>query len=77
MPLPFIAQLLVAIALNLLVLVITPRPKGPKPTAVEQGENPTAEAGRAIPKLWGTARISETNVLGFWDKSTRQYKVNV
>lgn len=73
----WIVQLLIAVALQVLALVLTPKPKGPKPTEVEQGENPTAEAGKPVPKLWGTARISETNVIGFWDKSSRQYKVSV
>lgn len=78
MPLPaWIVQVLIAIAMQVLALVMTPRPKGPKPAEVEQGENPTAEAGKPIPKLWGTARVSETNVIGFWDKSTRQYKVKM
>lgn len=72
----FVIQILIAIAMQVLAVVLTPKPKGPKPEAVQQAENPTAEAGRPIPKLWGSARISETNVLGYWDKSTRQYQVS-
>jgi len=74
---PWLVQLLVAVALNILAAVLTPKPKGPKPEAVEQAENPTAEAGRPIPKAWGSPRVSETNVIGFWDKSSRQYKIKV
>lgn len=77
MPLPWIAMLLIATAVNIISYIIAPKPKGPKPEAVQQAENPTAEAGKPIPKLWGSGRVSETNVLGFWDKSTRQYKVKV
>ncbi len=77
MILPWIAQILVAFAMQVLSYVLTPKPKGPKPEAVQQAENPTASADRPIPKLWGSGRISETNVLGFWDKSTRQYKIKV
>lgn len=77
MPLPWIAMVLISLAMQVVAYVITPKPKGPKPEAVKQAENPTAEAGRPIPKLWGSACVSETNVLGFWDKSTRQYKIKV
>lgn len=73
----WVVQIITAVALQVISLVLTPRPKGPKPDAVEEGENPTAEAGKSIPKLWGTKRISETNVIGFWDKSSRQYQVKV
>ena len=75
MPLPFIVQFLIMLALQVLAYVLTPKPKGPKPAALEQAENPTADAGKPVAKLWGSARISETNVIGFWDKSTRQYQV--
>lgn len=77
MPLPFIAQLIILIAIQVLSYVLTPKPKAAKPDAVDQAENPTAEAGRPIPRAWGSPRISETNVIGFWDKSTRQYKIKV
>jgi hypothetical protein len=74
---PWLVQLVVAIALNVLAVVLTPRPKGPKPEAVQQAESPTASADRPIPVLFGTALMSETNVIGAWDKGTRQYQVNV
>lgn len=66
---------IISTALNVLAIIITPRPKAPKPSAVEQAENPTAEAGVPIFKLWGSARISQTNVIGFWDKSSNRYAV--
>ena len=74
---PWLVQLLIAVALNILSYVLTPKPKAAKPAAVEQAQNPTAEAGRPIPKLWGSGRVMETNVLGFWDKSSRQYQIKV
>lgn len=77
MPFPLIAQILIAIAMQVLSYVLTPKPKAAKPEAVAQAENPTAEAGRPIPRAWGSPRISETNVIGFWDKTTRQYKIKV
>ena len=72
---PWLIAMIVSVALNVAAYIITPKPKAPKPTAVQQADSPTAEAGRPIPKLFGTALIKETNVLGFWDKQTHQYQV--
>lgn len=74
---PWLVALLVTVALNVVAYVITPKPKSAKPEAAQQAEAPTAEAGRPIPVLFGTARMSETNILGWWDKGTRQYQVKV
>lgn len=73
----WLIQLAIAIAVSAVSYVLMPKPKGPKPGAVEQSESPTAEAGRPVPKLWGTARVSETNVLGFWDKSSLQSQIKL
>lgn len=77
MPLPWLAMVLISFAMQVVAYVLTPKPKAPKPGAVEQAESPTAEAGRPLPKLWGSARVMETNVIGWWDKGTRQYQVKV
>lgn len=74
---PWLAQLLIAVALQVLAVVLTPKPKGPKPEAVQQAESPTADADRPIPVLFGTGLMKETNILGSWDKSSRQYQVKV
>lgn len=74
---PWLVALIVTVALNVVAYVITPKPKGPKPEAAQQAESPTAEAGKPIPVLFGTARLSETNILGWWDKSVRQFQVKV
>lgn len=73
----WLVALIVTVALNVVAYLITPKPKGPKPQAAEQAESPTAEAGKPIPVLFGTARLSETNIIGWWDKSTRQFQVKV
>jgi len=73
----WLVSLIVSVALQVITVVLTPKPKGSKPKAVVQAKDPTAEAGRPIPVLFGTALITETNVLGFWDKQTRQYQVKV
>lgn len=72
----WLIALIVSAALQVAAYVLTPKPKAPKPEAARQADSPTADAGRPIPKLFGTARLKETNVLGYWDKSTRQYTVD-
>lgn len=73
----WVIALIVSVALNVVAYIITPKPKAAKPEAAQQAESPTAEAGKPIPVLFGTARLSETNIIGWWDKGTRQYQVKV
>lgn len=77
MVLPWVVALIVSVAINVAAMIITPKPKAPKPEAVEQAESPTADAGKPMPVLFGKARISETNIIGWWDKATRQYEIKV
>jgi len=67
--------LLISVALSVISYLIQPRPKAPKPEAAKDAENPTAEAGREIPVLFGTMTIKGPNVLDFTDKSIRNYRV--
>jgi len=68
MALGFIGQLLVGILLNVLAYLIMPKPKQPKPPSVEDLKDPTAEAGRPIPVVFGSVTIRGLNVLWFGDK---------
>lgn len=74
---PWLVALIVSTALNVAAYVITPKPKAPKPEAIQQADSPTAEADKPMPVLFGTGRISETNVIGWWDKSTAQREIKV
>lgn len=73
----WLVALVISVAVSVVSYLLMPKPKGPKPDAAAQAENPTAEAGKPKPVLFGTAMLSETNVLGFWDKSVHTYKVKV
>lgn len=75
MVLPFIAQFFIALALNVVSYLLTPKPKQPKPEAAKQMDNPTADAGKPIPVIAGTVIVKELNILGYWDKSQKTYKV--
>lgn len=55
--------------------LLTPKPKTPKPEAVKDLEDPTAEAGRPIPVVFGTITVKGLNVIWFGNKALRTYKV--
>lgn len=57
--------------------VLMPKPPRQKPQEAKDLENPTAEAGRPIPVVFGTLEITGLNVLYFGDKSTRTEKIKV
>jgi len=65
----------IALALNVFSYVLAPKPKAPKSPAAQDMDSPTADAGREVPKVWGTVTIKGINCMGFWDKSNHTYKV--
>jgi hypothetical protein len=71
----FLIPLIVAAVFNVVAYIITPKPKQPKPEAVQQAEAPTASAGRPIGVLFGDGTISETNCLYFGEAAAREYEV--
>lgn len=71
----WIVALIVSFALNVVAAILTPRPKAPKPAAAKDLEEPTAEAGRPIPRVFGRMTLKSPNLLWFGDKSTRSYEV--
>ncbi len=71
----FWVLLAIAIALLVVSYLLMPKPKGPKPEAATEQDNPTAEAGRPIPVPFGTLVIKSPNCLWFGDKSMRTYKI--
>lgn len=72
MPLPFLAafftQLLVGVALMVIAFLIMPKPKQEKPEASRDLDNPTAEAGRPIPVVFGTLVVKGGNIIDYMDK---------
>lgn len=66
---------LVAVAINIIAYVITPKPKAPKPEAARDAEAPTAEAGKPIPVVFGTITVKGLNVLWYGDTSMNTYEV--
>lgn len=68
--------LLIGLALNIIAYLLTPRPKQEKPPAAKDMDNPTAEAGRPIPVVFGTITVKGLNVLWYGDKNMRKRKVD-
>lgn len=54
--------------------LLTPKPKKTKPDATKDLEDPTAEAGRPIPVVFGTITVKGLNVVWFGDKRSHTYK---
>lgn len=68
MALPFLVQLVVGVGLQVLGYLLAPKPKPEKPPSVDDLQEPTAEAGRPIPKIFGTVTLTGTNILWYGDK---------
>lgn len=73
----WLVTLLVAVAIQIIAYILLPKPKQPKPDAAKDLEDPTAEAGRPIPVVFGSVLVKGGNVLWFGQKSIRTYKVKV
>lgn len=73
---PFWLLLLAVIALAALNYLLTPKAKAPKPEEVKDLEDPTAEAGRPIPVIFGTITVKGLNFLWYGDKAKSTYKVD-
>lgn len=73
----WVIMLAISLAINVASYILAPKPKGARPDSVQELEEPTAEAGRPIPVLFGTVELKSPNVLWFGDKSTRRYEIKV
>lgn len=73
--LAFFTQLLVGITLMVLAFIIAPKPKQEQPEASRDLANPTAEAGRPIPVVFGTLYVKGGNVIDYMDKGKQDLQV--
>lgn len=72
----FFVQLAVGVTLMVIAYAIMPKPKRDKPPASKDLQNPTAEAGRPIPVVFGTMTVKGSNILWFGNKRKREYEVD-
>jgi hypothetical protein len=73
---PWLISLLVGLVLNVVSYLLLPKPKQNKPESARNMDDPTAEAGREIPVVFGTMTVQSLNVLWYGDKTMLTYKVN-
>jgi len=71
----FFVQILVSIVLSYLAYLLAPKPKQQKPEAATEMENPTADAGRPVPVVFGTVTLKGPNFLWYGDKTVKEYTV--
>lgn len=70
----FLIQFLIVLALQVVAYVLTPKPKQSKPAAAQDLDDPTADAGRPRPVVFGTITVKGLNVLWFGEKRTATYR---
>lgn len=70
MPLPWIATLLLGLALNTLAYLILGKPKTAQPESTTDLKEPTSESGRPIAMVMGSIRVRDPNLIGAWDKES-------
>lgn len=70
----FFLNILISLALMVVSYLLMPKVKQDTPETKDM-DDPTAEAGRPIPVLFGTVTIKGLNVLWFGEKSRETRKV--
>lgn len=73
----FLFTLLIGLAISVVAYLLMPRPKKPAPPAVQDMDNPTADAGRPIPVVFGSVTVKGLNILWYGDKQYSQYEINI
>lgn len=74
-PVSLVVSILVSLALSIISYLLTPKPKTAKPDAAKDMDDPTAEAGRPYPVVFGEVTVKGGNVLWFGDKQIKTRKV--
>lgn len=64
----FFLNLLLGVALQIVGFLLAPKPKQEKPPEAEDMDDPTAEAGRPVPVVFGTIQVKGMNLLWFGEK---------
>jgi hypothetical protein len=77
MPFPFLVQLAISVALQVIGYLLLPKPPKEVPPELTDFEDPTAEGGRPIPVVWGSGTITGLNILDYKDKSIGKRQVKV
>jgi len=76
MPIPFFAALAIGVGFMVIGFLLMPKPKAPKPPSVDDLNEPTAEAGRPVPVVFGSMTVTGLNILWYGDKDINTRKVS-
>lgn len=68
--LPFLMQLVIGVAVQVIGYLLMPKPKSSRSEEVTDMENPTAEGGRPIPVVFGEIEVTGVNIIFFGEKRT-------
>lgn len=71
----FWVLIVAAVASVAISYLLAPKIKKPKPEEVKDLDDPSAEAGRPIPVVFGTMTVKGLNLLWYGEKGKRTYKV--
>lgn len=71
----FLLLFLVGLALNVVAYLLLPKPKQSQDSTTTDMENPTADASRPIPKIFGSMRINGLNFLWYGEKEKDMVKL--
>lgn len=72
----FLIQLLVGVALQVVGYLLLPKSSSNSKEEFDPMEDPTAEAGRPIPVVFGKIWVEDVNILWFGDKATTTREVD-
>lgn len=68
-------SLLIGLLFAAVSYLLQPKPKVEQPAAQDM-DNPTADAGRPVPVVFGTVRVQSLNVLWYGDKARIEREPN-
>ena len=72
----WLIQVLIAIAIDVVSYMLTPRPKQSRAAASQDLQDPTAETGKPIAKVFGTVLATSPNLLWYGDKSKTDREIS-
>ncbi len=75
-PLSILVQIAIGLAISTVGYMLAPKPKQQKPPEARDLENPTADAGRPVPVVFGTIEVKGLNILWYGEKDVYQYEVD-
>tara|TARA_Y100000034_G_scaffold131343_1_gene191880 strand:+ start:623 stop:853 length:231 start_codon:yes stop_codon:yes gene_type:complete len=73
----FLVALAVSLVISIVAALLAPKPKQPKDNSAQELDDPTADAGRPLPVVFGTVTVKSPNILWFGQKSMHEYEVKV